>query len=292
MHFHTIYRATHSENTKPRPRGYDGLTCLRSFLRARAACRHEGERLFLNNGPMPPDQIAAMQSAGTIVAREGLDAQESFSAGIDLALERGWADEDLVYFAEDDYLFRREAFAGLCHATEQLPTGAYLAPYATIGHRMPNGEPLHDGMRRPRVSEEPLVEAGGVTWRRGLSHTGSFAVRVGTLRADRRIHSIAPRCGGGWDHALSLAYQGIAPFGPAALAEPMRLRGVALERRVKAVVWRTVLTGLAAAARPRRRVLASSRPALTTHLVVGLLALGTDWVAVAEAARRWSEDDG
>lgn len=290
MRFHTIYRATHTENTKPRPRGYSRLTCLHSFLRALAACANEGERLFLNNGPVPPDQVDAMRAAGVIVAREGLDSHESYWAALDLALERGWADDDLVYFAEDDYLYRREAFVGMCDAAEQLPSGTYLAPYATIGHRMPNGDPLHEGLRRPRLSDERLTEAGGVVWHRALSHTSSFAVRLETLRADNLLHRVAPRCGGAWDHALSLAYQGIAPYSPVALAEPLRLPDTPLERRAKTVVWRTALTVVALAVRRRGRMLASSQPALTTHMEVGLLAQGTDWEAEADAAERWAEN--
>lgn len=291
MRFHTIYRASHKQNTKPRPRGYSQLTCLHSFLRAWAACPDKGEILFLNDGPVPVDQTDAMKAAGgEIVVAEELDILGSFWGAIELALSRGWADEDVVYLAENDYLYREEAFAGLVEAARKLPPNVYLAPYATIGHQMPNGEPLHDGLRRPRISEEPLAEGGGVTWLRALSHPSSFAARVGTLRADMPVFRVAPRTGGAWDHAISLGYQGIVPFTPAGLVEPIRLRGIPLERRAKTVIWRTVLAGLALAFRRRGRILASSRPALTTHMEVGLLAQGTDWEAEVEAAEEWARN--
>jgi hypothetical protein len=231
-----------------------------------------------------------MKAAGEIVAASGLDSITSFWAALELALARDWEDEDIVYFAEDDYLFREQALAGLLQAAGQLPFDSYYAPYATIGHLMPNGEPLHEGMRRPRVSEEPVAEGGGVTWYRGLSHTGSFAVRVGTLRADMPVFRIAPRTGGGWDHSMSLAYQGIAPYSAAAVAAPLRLEAVPLARRAKTVLWRAVLSGLALAWRRHRRLLASSRPALTSHMEVGLLAQGTDWDAEARDAEAWAND--
>jgi hypothetical protein len=293
MRFHTIYRATHKENTKPRPPGYSQLTCLRSFLRACAACPDMGEMLFFNDGPVPTEQTDEMTAAGgEIVAAKELDILASFWGALELALSRGWADDDVVYFAENDYLYREEAFSGVVEAARQLPDGAYLAPYATVGHQMPNGEPLHEGLRRPRISDEPLAEAGGVTWRRALSHAGSFAARVGTLRADMAVFRLAPRTGGAWDHATSLGYQGIVPFTPAGVVEPMRLRMLPLERRAKTVFWRAALCALALAVRRRGRILASSRPSLTTHMEIGLLAQGTDWEAEARAADEWARKGG
>jgi hypothetical protein len=293
MRLHTIYRATHKENTKPRPPGYSQLTCLRSFLRAWEACPDKGEMLFLNDGPVPREQTDLMEAAGgEIVAAGELDIVASIWGALELPLSRGWPDEDVVYVAQNDYLYRQNAFAGLVEAARKLPAGAYLAPYATVGHQMPNGEPLHEGLRRPRISEEPLVEGGGVTWRRALSHACSFAVRIGTLRADLAVLRVAPRTGGAWDHAMSLACQGIAPFTPAGLVEPLRERQHPLERRAKIAVWRAVLSALALVGKRRGRILASSRPSLTTHMEVGLLAQGTDWAAEVEAAEHWAPGGG
>ena len=49
---------------------------------------------------------------------------------------------------------------------------------------------------------------------------------------------------------------------------------------------------LALAGKRRGRRLASSRPSLTTHMEVGLLALRTDWAADVEAAERWAPGRG
>jgi hypothetical protein len=117
-------------------------------------------------------------------------------------------------------------------------------------------------------------------------------VRVGVLRADRPLHRIAPRCSGAWDHALALAYQGHAPYGPPGLLEPLRNHGAAPSRRAKTVAWRAALGACALAARRRGRLLAAPRPALATHMEIGLMAAGTDWEAEAEAARRWGDGHG
>lgn len=269
---HIIYRSVDAANRKPRPAGFSKLACLVSFMAACAACPELGELLFLNNGPIAPELMALMSPAGQVVEREGLELHESYWAAIDLALGSGWADDDLVYFGEDDYLYRPEAFAGIAAAAALVPEASYLAPYATIGQTMPNGERLHDGLRRPRVSAEPVAEAGGVSWHRALSHTSSFAVRVGALRADRALHRLAPRCGGAWDHSLALAYQGVLPYGPRRL-----VTGTPEGRWAKTVVWRGALS--AQAARRRGRMLIAPRPALATHMEIGLLAAGTDWGA-------------
>ena len=289
MRLHAIYRSVGVENRKPRPPGYSKPTCLRSFLRARAACPNSGELLFLNDGPIPPDLVAAMQRAGEIVARAGLELHGSYWAAVDLALERDWADDDLVYFAEDDYLYRRQAFAWLWEAADRLPADTYLAPYGTVGDRMPNGEPLHPRLRLPESPADRLTETDGIAWHRGLSHTSSFAVRVGVLRADRALHRVAPRCSGAWDHALALAYQGRPPYAPREHAEPLRDGAASRSRRAKLVVWRGALATFAVAQRRRRRLLAAPRPALTTHMEAGLMALGTDWDDEAEAARSWGD---
>jgi hypothetical protein len=289
MNLHAIYRSVGAENAKPRPPGYAKLTCLYSFLRAREACPAPGELLFLNDGPIPPAQVATMRSVGEIVAIEGLELHLSYWKAIDLALARGWDDNDIVYFAEDDYLYRREAFTGIRDAADRLPANSYLAPYATIGHEMPNGEPLSAGLRRPSLPSAPLTEAGGAIWHRALSHTSTFAVRVGALRADRALHLIAPRAGAGWDYPLALAYQGRLPYAPHAFVEPLRQSGTQFSRRVKILIWRLTLSGCAVAARGRRHLLAAPRPALATHMEAAMMAPGTDWDAEVEAARLWGD---
>jgi hypothetical protein len=153
---------------------------------------------------------------------------------------------------------------------------------------MPNGEPLHPGLRRPRERPGPAWRIGGYEWRPATSHTSSFAVRVGALRADLRLHRTAPRCSGAWDHALALAYQGRAPYGPLELFSALAGRGGApLVRRAKVTAWRLSLTAQALARRRSGRLLVAPRPTLATHMETGVMALGTDWAAEHDAAVRW-----
>lgn len=280
VRLHVIYRSTGPENAKGRPAYHSKLRSLRSLLRSWDAVQApRGELVFLNNGPIPADRLAVMRRAGRVESLSGLELHESYWAAVSLALERPGA--DLVLFAEDDHLYRVEALSDLVAAAGRLPEVSYLATYASTTAGMPNGEPLHEGLRVPRVGDAPLTDG----WRRGLSHTSSFAVRVSALRRDARLHRLAPRCGGAWDHSLALAYQGLAPYGPAGVAEPLREpRMGSASRRAKVVVWRAALTAAALARRRSPSALAAARPCLSTHVESGVIALGTDWEAEALAA--------
>ena len=243
--------------------------------------------LFLNDGPVPAAQLELMEAAGSVTVRPVFDAMSAYWAALELASEQPWADDDLVYFGEDDYLYRPETFTALAAAAAALPHVDHFAPYATIGHTMPNGEPLHDGLKRPRLAGEPLAEVDGVTWHRATSHTVSFAIRVRALRADRTIHRVALKASGAWDHTMCLTCQGIVPYTPRELLEPLRApTGASASRRAKIVVWRLVLSALALGRRRGRaaHVIAAPRPALASHMEVGLMAAGREWAVPLSAA--------
>lgn len=288
VQLHVIYRSTGRENRKPRPAYYSKHASLLSFLRAREACAEPGDLVFLNGGPIAAERLAVMEATGAVEAHDDLELYESYWAALRVVEERPWSPGDLVYFAEDDYLYRRDALASLVEAARVIPEADYMAPYATVGREMPNGEPLRPGLRCPRDRRAGVWRIGGSEWRPGTSHTSSFAVRAGALRADLRLHRIAVRCSGTWDHALALAYQGRAPYGPLELFDELADRGRApLARRAKVTAWRISLTALALARLRSGRLLVAPRPALVTHLEDGVMAVGTDWAAEHEAALRW-----
>jgi hypothetical protein len=200
----------------------------------------------------------------------------AYWTALELALEQGWADEDLVYFGEDDYLYRAETFTALERAAERLADVDHFAPYATIGHTMPNGEPLHDGLKRPRLRAVELAELDGVVWHHATSHTVSYAIRVRALREDRALHRLTLKASGAWDHTMCLACQGIVPYTPRELIEPLRApTGAPVSRRTKIVLWRVVLSALALRRRRRPHVIAAPSPALASHMEVGLTAVGS-----------------
>ena len=282
MKLHAVYRATGKTNDKPRPSGFSKRRSLESFLRAWRACPAAGELVFQTDGEIPAAELALMEEAGRVVPRAGLNLTSSYWAALETAFGAGWPDTDLVYFGEDDYLYRPEAFAAVISAAGALPEADYLAPYATIGHLMPNGEPLHEGLRRPPRGGELLARVDDVAWHRATSHTLSYAVRLGALRRDRLVHNLALRASGAFDHTICLTCQGLVPYTPRELIEPLHTPpGVPASRRAKIVVWRLVLSALALTYRVRgARVIAAPQPALTSHCEVGLMAAATDWDAL------------
>lgn len=280
MKLHAIYRATGKTNVKPRPAGFSKRRCLESFLRAWEDGGDRGELIFLNDGELPPDMLATMQGAGRVLARANLDLHGSYWGAVRLVERAPWDDGDLLYLAEDDYLYRPEAFSALQAAAAALPTVEYFTLYGSVGREMPNGEPLPSPLRVPAISGERLLDAGGAPWHRALSHTSSFAVRVGALRQDRVLHMIGPRCSAAWDHALCLALQHRAPYGPLRLFDALYERsGAPPVLRMKIVAWRLALTAEALLSHRARRI-AAPRPALATHMEQGLMAIGTDWDAL------------
>jgi hypothetical protein len=276
VRLHVIYRSTGPDNMKARPPYHSKLSSLLSLLRSWDAAGPRGELVFLNNGPIPADRLAVMHRAGRVESRSGLELHESYWAALSLAL--GWPDGDLVLFAEDDHLYREEALQAVADAAAALPAYSYFATYASTADGMPNGEPLHAGLRVPRVGAAELIPG----WVRGLSHTSSFAVRAEALRRDASLHRLAPRCGGAWDHSLALAYQGIAPYGPGGVLRALREpRMGSITRRAKVTVRRGALMAAAAARRGSPSRLAAARPCLSTHVESGLLSLDTEWEAEA-----------
>ena len=271
VRLHVIYRSTGPDNAKGRPPYHSKLRSLRSLLRSWEAVGPRGELVFLNNGPIPADRLAVMHRCGRVESRSGLELHESYWAAVSLAL--GWPDGDLVLFAEDDHLYREEALQAIVDAAGALAEFSYFATYASTAAGMPNGDPLHAGLRVPRIGAAAVAPG----WVRGLSHTSSFAVRVRALRRDASLHRLAPRCGGAWDHALALAYQGLVPYGPGGVAQALREpRLGSRTRRAKVALWRAAIVAAAAARRTPSR-LAAARPCLSTHVESGMLALDTDW---------------
>jgi hypothetical protein len=268
---HAVYRSTAKVNTKPRPAGFSKLRSLESFLAAWPQAG-DGDVIFLNDGPVPDEQRTRMEAAGTVTVRPAHDAMDAYWSALELALARPWAEDDLVYFGEDDYVYMPHTFTALERAAEQLPHVDHFAPYATIGHTMPNGEPLHLGLKRPRIHPRRLAEIDDVSWHHATSHTVSFAIRVRALRADRTLHRLALKASGAWDHTMCLACQGIVPYTPRELIEPLHAptRATA-SRRAKIVVWRFILCALAVQRRRAPHVIAAPSPALASHMEVGLM---------------------
>jgi hypothetical protein len=292
---HVIYRSYGGENSKGRPDFYSKRLALASMVRAFAAVSKPSEIIYLNDGPIPTDRLSIMEQTGEIIAASNLGNVGSIRTALRLPTARAWSPEDLVWFAEDDYLYHPNGLKSLCQAANLCGRADYFGLYALIGNRMPNGNSPED-MRVPEQwkPENPeFIE--GVTWRKALSTTSTFGARVQTVEADRRMMFAAMRCGGAFDHSKCLAYQGFTPYPPWYLANSIRAaEGSAGVARAAIVAFIRATFNVYAATRRKsaRRVLIASDPSLATHLESAFMADGSDWKACAKEAFEWLEANG
>jgi len=285
MGFHVIYRSTGRENRKRRPSFYSKLACLASFLRAFERCS-DSEVIFLNDGEIPSERLAAMKAMGEVVAIRQAPEPEKQSIGfrlyrsnmsaLQLVDERMWPGSDLVYFAEDDYLYLPEAFDRLIEAAALLRQASYLAFYASILWNRSYGYWVNDEL-----------------WQTAEGTTSTFGARIDALRADRLIHRLAFKVG--FDTDVSLAYQGIAPFrwshifGELLYGAPGNRRPFLA--RVRSNCGKALVNLLAARAALRPHLLVAPYRPLATHVELPYLATGVDWEAVARESAGWLEEN-
>jgi hypothetical protein len=295
---HVVYRSHGGENAKDRPSFYSKLLALASLVRAAAEAGQPVELVFLNDGPIPGDRLDLMRAAGEVVPRTRLGFRGSYRAGIALPLERGWPDEDLVWFGEDDYLYQARALRDLLAASEAFPEASYLALYASIGRRPPEGGEQPGYAPVPaRWRDSGPVPVNGHAWRRGLSTTWTFGGRMRALREDRHILSRTLYTGlAGCDHAMCLLYQGMQPFPWRSLGRDLLLAGegdtVRRAKRCAIVPVKAAFNLWSYRRAGRGRLLVAADPPLATHLESEHLALGTDWQAVTEECAAWAARRG
>lgn len=297
---HVIYRSYGGENMKGRPQYYSKLLALMSFVRSFQQLETGiAQTIFLNDGPIPSDRLRVMERWGEVVAQPGLGNLRSAQNALELPASRSWPDDDLVWFAEDDYLYLPHALSDLVAAADVFPDASYFGLYALIGSRQPNGSLVEEDdlrLTKPwRDSETKLVN--GRSWRSALSTAFTFGARVKPVVQDRAMMKFAMRCGGTWDHTICLMYQGLRPYPATSLMQQLRASGTkhGVLSRVGIVGARFSLD-LYQAARgvagsgPRRLVAAD--PALITHLESSYLAASTDWQSIATSTHDWARSEG
>jgi hypothetical protein len=300
MALRVVYRSYGGENAKGRPSWYSKALALQSLVRAaeNAGC----EVVFLNNGPIPEHLVAVMRGAGEIVELPGVSMKASFHAALQLPHRRGWADDDVVYFCEDDYLHLPDSLVRLRAATERVHAD-YYALYGR--HRLLDGEhagewawpdPLAHGSRIEPRGWRPVgpLDLDGHSWIRFMGTTATFAGRVRAVREDLGLFRFAgvPHRRMFRDRDIALVFQGYRPYSWRRLAGYLLLLGegrpVEKVRRAALVPFKTVMNLRAVLRRPgRRRLLLGAVPNLAAHLENGVLPLGQDWERIAAETTAW-----
>lgn len=294
---HVVYRSYGGENTKGRPAYYSKLLALSSLLRAVSNVRRPVEVIFLNDGPIPADRLTVMERTGEVVALPGFGNKRSLRTALALPARRNWLARDVVWFAEDDYLYRPSALDRLVGAADAVPAAAYLGLYALIGDRPPEGGTAPSWLNVPvdqRAAEPVRVEpvtVDGHDWRAARATTATFGARVGVIRSDRHVFVWSLATSSTWDYTASVAYQGIVPFPWRRLAaepRPIRPSPGRRARTLAATPARIAVNVAAVRLRRRRRLLLAADPALCTHLESAHLAQGSNWSMIATQTADWA----
>ena len=299
MELHVVCRSVGSENRKNRPAFYDKTTSLASLLRAAENVGVPTELVFVNDGPIPTGRLGLMASAGEVTHVACGSNRASLRRVLKMPRERGWASGDLVWFAEDDYLYTADALANVVKAAQELPDADYFALYGELRYDRDavRGAPTFVSDLRSH-GDRDAVALGRARWYRAASTTSTFGARVRTLLADERFLRTTPFVGGAFDHATFLALAGYRPFRLSQLGGQPLPPGQASP--TKRAARRAVLTGsrlalnAAALARPEkaRRIVVAPDPELATHMEEGMLAPGTDWAAETASVQDWMLERG
>lgn len=277
QHLQAYYRVTPAGNRKPRPPWFSKRLALQSFLAACAAAGPGVDVVFVADGGVPDELADLVRPSGPVVPVRGGDAPRSFRA----LLEHARADDDaLVWFAEDDYLYRPEALARLRAAARALPGVEYFGLYTPDNAAWHADHRSQPGRRGP----QQRWEVDGVPWVRAWDSTTTFGLRGSALRRDRSLLALCSRTGGPWDGTTVTTVQGVPSYAWRHLYGDLYLRPT--RASAQRVVGRPVLRALAnLAALGAEAVWASPERSLATHCEAAYLAPGTDWARVAEQVR-------
>ena len=297
MMLHVVYRSSPGENRKDRPAFYSKMLALSSVVRAAEAAGAGCKLVFLNDGALPPERLDLMRDVGRVIEIAAGSNRGSFRRAAALPRTLRWDTADLVWFAEDDYLYTQQAFAAVLAAADALPDIDYFGHYCTVQLEpgVP-GRPAALDRRAHPVLLTQVLRAETATWHRSDATTSSFGSRVASVRQDETILRTCPFTGGSWDTTTCLTLQGERAFDWPTLGADLLGRSAGPAGRARPAVLapaKALVNVRAMTRRPsRRRTLVCTSPALATHLEEPYLAPGTDWPAVAEQVAEWAAGRG
>lgn len=290
MKLRIIYRSYGGENMKNRPAYYRKTLALQSLLRARESV--DADIVFLNDGPIPEDRLEVMRDVGEVVTLPGVGMRRSYVEGLRLPARRGWPDDDLVWFSEDDYLYVPEAFVRLREAAVQL-SADYFALYGGTAEYPVGPDGSAAWIPRDWAPASPTT-IDGQQWERILSTTSTFGVRARALRQDLSIflQGLLPHRKMLRDHDTCVVYQGHQPHEWLQLGLDLvgRSTGTPRERARQAFFapFKAALNVRAHRRPANRRILLAASPNLATHLETEWLSPGRDWERVARETAAWA----
>ncbi|GAA3242967.1 hypothetical protein GCM10017691_47450 [Pseudonocardia petroleophila] len=301
-----LHRSYGGDNTKPRPPYYSKLLALAALLRAADALDVAPELVFINDGHMPQERLSVMERFGEVVSvRKGGSDTNSYREMLADENARSGDPNDLIWLAEDDYLYVPDALRQLVAGSAALPDADYFTLYGARAIDVARSR--RKAVIRPEPAAEgtgQVVEVGEVAWYRAASTTSTFGITRRALNEDVRLLRHFSLTGGAWDSATCKAIQGLAPFS----AKHLR-RDFLPFREVPPALWpksyvrgalRVASIPLSVRSPQRRRALLGSDPELIIHMeapddpprALSARTQKIDWAAVATETAEWGNDHG
>jgi hypothetical protein len=303
-----LHRSYAGDGVKPRPPYFSKLLALVSLIRAADALPGGAELVFLNDGPMPDERLRVMEAHGEVrpVRRGGSDSRSYREMLTDEAARPG-RDDDLVWLAEDDYLYTADALHQLVLGAEALPHADYLMLYGSKSLDVARSTGRYPVVLPQGGADHPdahVEEVDGTVWYRIASTTSTFGLRRGALREDLRLLKYGALTGGAWDSTTCNMVQGFRPVRRGGLrADLLPFRTMPLSRWPKSIargVVRSLAVPLSRRPAGARRVMMGTDPEMAFHMEAGEVpphplttrTAKVDWAAVAAESAAWARDRG
>jgi hypothetical protein len=297
---HVYYRSYGGDNDKPRPGYYSKALALASLLRAAEAVDPLPRITFLNDGAIAPELLTLMRRHGRVIQVDGGSNRASYRLMITRAARENSVD-GVLWFAEDDYLYRADALSAVTRAAEEFAHADYFTLYCpfALDPAAPRREPaVLEARGTDGLPDAP--ELDGVRWFNGASTTSTFGVRSRVLREDASLLRLTPYAGAAWDETTCRTYMGQRPFTTDELREDL-LAVPPVPRKLVRGLARTAISARSHRCPEHRRVLLGSDPELVSHMEIDVLdpdflssttSEAIDWEAEAAAVRDWAAANG
>ena len=199
-------RTSRRGNRKERPDWFSKRACVASLRLALASAEAEVKFAAVADGGVPEETEDILEAVGDVDVFNGGNNRRSFARTISTAQRAAIAEGDLVWFCEDDYLYRPDAFNVLLSGAREASASYFALFYPRQDvrwHALKRSQPL--------TEVRPMAELGS-DWRRVSHTTSTFGVRGGVFLSDVWLLRATMFAGGPFAHSMMSAVQGIEPF--------------------------------------------------------------------------------
>lgn len=298
-----LFRAYAGDNSKPRQPFYSKQLAVVSLIRAAQRVDPAPELVFLTDGTMPAERLLVMAAHGEVVPVKGGSDARSYREMLAREAALHGADDDIIWFSEDDYLYGPDALVQLVAGASAFPRADYfsLSACRALDTTHGPGRRARDRAQPGAAGDPAAVMVGDVAWFRATASTSTFGTVRRVLREDVHLLRQMALTGGAWDNTTCQVMQGYLPFSVAELRADLLPVGVAPSGWPRALARggiRVYANARALRRASRRRSMMGTDPELVLHMEdpnVDLRAqsgitLAVDWAQIAADTVEWARE--